>query len=175
VFDQVTSHLEHRKVEAADHHDITLFCLPSQTTHELQPMFKSVFGPFEHYWDKQVLLFYSHSTDCTLTKQRFGKIFTEVWDKASTPANSKLRYHATGIYPFNSLIFPDKAFAPSLAIQNEDDQVPNIVTVFETPAAALCHRRRLARLLQCLVHVAELHQAQVILMWSLQVEKMLLI
>jgi hypothetical protein len=116
VFDQVTSHLDHSKVEAADHHDITLLCLPSQTTHELQPVFKSVFGPFEHYWDKQVLLFYSHSTVCTLTNQRFGKIFTEVWDKAVTPANSKLGFRATGICPFNPSIFPDEAFAPSLVI-----------------------------------------------------------
>jgi hypothetical protein len=99
-------------------------------------MFKCVFGPFEHYWDKQVLLFYSHNTDCTLTKQRFRKIFTEVWDKAATPANSKLGFSVTGIYPFNPSIFPDKAFAPSLVIQNEDDQVCNIVTVFEAPAAA---------------------------------------
>jgi len=37
---------------------------------------------------------------------------------------------------FNPSIFPDEAFAPSLVIQNEDDQVSNIVTVFDTPAAA---------------------------------------
>jgi len=60
-------------------------------------MFKCVFGPFEHYWDKQVLLFYNYSTDCTLTKQRFGEIFTEVWDKGVTSANSKLGFSATGI------------------------------------------------------------------------------
>jgi len=36
---------------------------------------------------------------------------------------------------FNPSIFPDEPFAPSLVIQNEDDQVSNIVTVFETPAA----------------------------------------
>ena len=60
VFDGMTSHLHHSIVEA-EHCHITLLCLPSQTTHELQPMDKSVFGPFEHYWDEQVLLFYCHS------------------------------------------------------------------------------------------------------------------
>jgi len=55
VFDEVTSHLEHSTVEAADRHDITLLCLLSQTIHELQPMDKSVFGPFEHCGDEQVL------------------------------------------------------------------------------------------------------------------------
>jgi ABC-type phosphate/phosphonate transport system substrate-binding protein len=82
--------MDHNVVEAADHSDITLLCLPSQNTHELQPMFKPVFGPFEHQWDKKVLLFYSHITDRTLTKQRFGKIFTAAWDKAATSANIKV-------------------------------------------------------------------------------------
>ena len=43
VFDKVTSHLDQCTVEAADHCDITLLRLPSKTTHELQPMDKSVF------------------------------------------------------------------------------------------------------------------------------------
>jgi len=54
VFDRVTLHLDHSIVEAADH-NITLLCLPSQTTHEMQPMDKSVFRPFEHYLDEHVL------------------------------------------------------------------------------------------------------------------------
>ena len=112
------------------------YCLPSQTTHELQPMDKSVFGTSEHYWDEQVLLFYSHSTDRTLTKHRFGTIFTEAWDKAATPANIKEGFHATGVYPFNPSVIPDRAFAPSLVTPNEDTQVSNSVTVFEMPAAA---------------------------------------
>ena len=115
---------------------ITLFCLPSQATHVLQPMDKSVFGPLEHYWEEQVLQFYSHSTDRTLTKQRFGKIFTEAWDKAATPANIKAGFRATRIYPFSPSIIPDEDFTPSLVTHKEDAQVSNIVTVFETPAAA---------------------------------------
>ena len=90
MFDGVTSHLDHSIVEAADCHLITLLCLLSQTTHELQRMDRSVFGPFAHYWDEQVLLFHSHSRDHTITKRRSGKIFTEAWDKAATPANINL-------------------------------------------------------------------------------------
>ena len=97
LFDGAISHLDHSIVDAADHHDITLLCLPCQTTHELQPMDKSVIGPLEHYWDKQVQLLYSHSKDHTLTKQRFGNIFSDAWDKAAKPANIKAGVHATGI------------------------------------------------------------------------------
>lgn len=50
VFDGAMSHLDHSTAEAADCHDITLLGLPSQTTHEMQPMDITVFGPLEHYW-----------------------------------------------------------------------------------------------------------------------------
>jgi hypothetical protein len=98
-------------------------------------MDKSVFGPLEHYWDEQVLQFYNHSTDRTLTKMRFGKIFTEACDKAATSPNFKAGFRATRIFSFNHSIIPDEAFTPSLVTHNEDAQVSNIVTVFETPAA----------------------------------------
>jgi hypothetical protein len=91
----------------------------------------------EHYWDEQVVLFYNHSTNHTLTKQIFRKIFTEAWDKAATPANIKAGFSATGIYPFNTSIIPDEAFALCLVPQNEDAQGSNFVTLIETPAPAV--------------------------------------
>jgi hypothetical protein len=89
-----------------------------------------------HYWDEKVQLLYNHSTNHTFTKQRYGNIFTEAWDKAAKPANIKAEFHATGIYPFNTSVIADKEFAPSLVTQNEDTQVSHLMTVFEMPAAA---------------------------------------
>jgi hypothetical protein len=88
---------------------------------------------FERYWDEQVLLLHNHSTDRTLTKQRFGKIFTDAWDKAATPVNIKAGFRATGIYPFNPSIILHEAFAPSIVTHNEDAQVSNVVTLTEMP------------------------------------------
>jgi hypothetical protein len=90
----------------------------------------------EYYWDERVLLFHNYSTDLTLTKQRFGKIFNDPWHKAATPANTKEGFQATGLYPFNPSIIPDEASAPRLVTHNEDAQVYNAVTLTETPAPA---------------------------------------
>lgn len=114
VLDSATSHLDHSTVESADRHDITLLCLPNQTTRELQPMDKSVFRQLENTWDEKVLFFHSHSTDRTLSKQIFGKIFTEAQDKSATPANIKARLRATGIYSFKPSIIPDETLFPVL-------------------------------------------------------------
>ena len=85
---------------------------------------------------------YKHSTDHTLTKQRFGNIFTGAWDKVAKPANIKAGFHATGIYPFNPSIIPDEEFALKLVTQNEDAQVSHLVTVFETQAAAYLSQKK---------------------------------
>lgn len=113
IFDGASCHLDTSIVETADAHDITLFCLPSNTTHELQPMDKAVFKSFEYHWDEQVLLYWTRHKDRRITKQRFGEIFSIVWDKSVTPQNICSSFSATGIYPFNPHAIPEVAFAPS--------------------------------------------------------------
>ena len=78
-------HLDYSIVEAAEDMGVTLLCLPSNTTHELQPMDKSVFGPFEKFWDDELMNFWSTFEDREFNKQRFGYVFTPVWDKSATP------------------------------------------------------------------------------------------
>jgi len=95
--------------------------------------------------DEFVLLFYNHITDHTLTKQKFGKIFTEARDKAATPDNIKTRFCAPDICPFNSSIITDERLLPSLVAQNKG------------------------------AHLANLHQSKGIMICSLPVKMMMMI
>ncbi|KAJ8937876.1 hypothetical protein NQ314_011679 [Rhamnusium bicolor] len=49
IFDGAACHLDYEIVEAADQHAIKLLCLPNNTTHELQPLDKSVYRSFESH------------------------------------------------------------------------------------------------------------------------------
>nr|CAH7760031.1 unnamed protein product [Callosobruchus chinensis] len=109
-------------VEAADSLDITLFFLPSNTSHELQTMDKSVFRSFETFWDQEVLHFLTTNPGKALTKMRFGEIFNTVWLKAMTPSNIISGFRATGIYPFRPDAIPESAFAPSATSCRENDK-----------------------------------------------------
>ncbi|XP_072375567.1 uncharacterized protein, partial [Diabrotica undecimpunctata] len=128
IFDGASCHLDISIVEAAEKYQITLLCLPSNTTHELQPMDKAVFRSFEHHWDEQVLLYWTKYKERALTKQRFGEIFSIVWDKALTPSNIKSGFAATGIFPYNPDAIPEVAFAPSILseIENIDPTPINV-------------------------------------------------
>ncbi|XP_072394912.1 uncharacterized protein [Diabrotica undecimpunctata] len=114
IFDGAKSHLDISIVETAENYGVTLFCLPSNTTHELQPLDKAVFKSYESFWDQEVLNFLITQPGKNLTKMQYGEIFSKVWLKTMTPANIISEFKATGIFPFNPDIIPESAFAPSL-------------------------------------------------------------
>ncbi|KAJ8882992.1 hypothetical protein PR048_014831 [Dryococelus australis] len=62
IFDGAQSRLDANIVTAAEAHGVTLYCLPSNTTHKLQPLDKSLFIPFESYWDNEVMLFWARKS-----------------------------------------------------------------------------------------------------------------
>ncbi|XP_063633730.1 uncharacterized protein LOC134804559 [Cydia splendana] len=114
VFDGAACHLDLSIVEVADSLNISLYCLPSNTTHELQPLDKAVYRSFEHHWDAEVLLFLDQNPDKKITKARFNVILTNVWSKCMTHSNITSGFKATGLYPLNPQAIPETAFAPSI-------------------------------------------------------------
>ena len=126
IFDGASSHLDPDIVQEADAHDIKLFCLPSNTTHELQPMDRSVFRAFEQYWDQEVMDFLKNHTGERISKERFGKLFSPVWQKSLTPKNVISGFRVTGIFPFNSNVIPERAFAPSDVSYRPSDSVSQL-------------------------------------------------
>jgi hypothetical protein len=120
-FDGARCHLDYRIVEAAEPHEITLFCLPSNCTHELQPLDKAVYRSFEHHWDLEVLKFWDLHSDRAITKPRFNKIFSKVWPLCTSPVNIQSGFRSTGIYPFDPDAIPEEAFDPSTLTRRSQD------------------------------------------------------
>ncbi|KAJ2937607.1 hypothetical protein O0L34_g12947 [Tuta absoluta] len=122
VFDGASCHLDYTIVEAADEHDIVLYCLPSNTTHELQPLDKSVNKSFEHHWNDETLSFLYQNPDKKITKAQFNSIFSRLWSKCMTLDNIQNGFKATGLYPFNPDAIPEEAYAPSILTQRPPEQ-----------------------------------------------------
>ena len=113
IFDEAKCHLSPSIVDKADKYEVTLFCLPSNTTHELQPMDVAVFRAFEHYWDEEILRFGGQRPNRTLFKELFEHIFTPVWNKTMIISNIQSGFRKCAIFPFDGNALPDHAFAPS--------------------------------------------------------------
>ncbi|CAG4971678.1 unnamed protein product [Parnassius apollo] len=131
IFDGASSHLDARIVDAADAHDIVLYCLPSNTTHELQSLDKSVNKSYEHFWDEEVLLCAYQHPGRKLTKTRFSKIFTKVCSKCTTKENIINGFRATGLFPYDPNAIPEEAYATSALTQlpNPRDIEQNVSSV----------------------------------------------
>lgn len=91
VLDGAKCHIDIEIAREAEKQDVILFCLPSNTTHELQPLDKSVFKPLEDYWDTELTKYWSSlpANERTLSKYQFGRVFTPAWDQAATQSNIK--------------------------------------------------------------------------------------
>ena len=113
IFDGAECHQLPSIVDEADKYEVTLFCLPSITTHELQPLDVAVIRAFEHYWDEEVLRFWRQRPNRTLSKELFGHLFTPVWNKTMTISNIQSGFQKCGIFPFDGNAIPDHTFAPS--------------------------------------------------------------
>lgn len=119
ILDGHKSHMDEAILNVADELGIEILCLPAHCSHELQPLDKSFFKPLKVYWNQALDTFRRQHPGRSVTKLQFPKLFSEAWYRASTPANAISGFRATGIYPFNSNIFPECAFAPSCVSERE--------------------------------------------------------
>lgn len=101
IFDGAKSHLSCEALEEADKNNIRLYCLPSNTSHELQPLDKSVNKSFEHHWDEEVLNYLCNCLGRSLDKVAFNRIFSRTWPKCMTQTNIMNGFRTTGLYPFD--------------------------------------------------------------------------
>ncbi|XP_022910060.2 tigger transposable element-derived protein 1-like [Onthophagus taurus] len=133
IFDGATSNLDMMVAQKAEELEIPLFCLPSNTTHELQPLDRAVFRSFEHFWDEELMTYWDQTPDRKLTKDRFSHIFTPVWEKCMSVANITSGFRVTGIYPFNPRAIPDVAYAPSSVCRPVENQTSS-TSLLTSPA-----------------------------------------
>lgn len=133
ILDGASCHIDVAVADLAETYDVSILCLPSNTTHELQPLDKAVFRSFEHYWDSELLKYWEQnpSANRRLTKSHFGKVFQPVWQQTLTMATIQSGFRSTGIYPFDPTIIPECAYLPSLLTNrvmewSDDDDIPLI-------------------------------------------------
>ena len=81
---------------------ITLgLCLPTHTTHEVQPLDVGVFLPLTVQWTKVCHELYQKHPSSVVTKLKFSCLFLQAWCNAVTPANVMSGFRRAGVHPFN--------------------------------------------------------------------------
>lgn len=110
IVDGHTSHCSAEVLELAERNDIILLCLPSHTTHYLQPLDRGVFKSLKSAFNKACHLFMKTNPSRKITRLQFGKLLAEAWTKAATNDNAVSSFRATGIFPYNPEAVPEHAY-----------------------------------------------------------------
>ncbi|XP_060564207.1 uncharacterized protein LOC132723495 [Ruditapes philippinarum] len=113
VFDDHSSHETLAIIERAIEENIILLSLPPHTTHYLQPLDRSVFGPFKKAYNEKCSEFISEHPLHVVNKHSFPSLLTKAWDDAFTQSNVKSGFASCGIWPVNRFAIPNDAFMPS--------------------------------------------------------------
>ena len=113
ILDGHKSHESLDILETATNDSIHILCLPPHTTHYLQPLDLTFFGPLTKAYNTVCTEYMAASRQNVVFKASWAGLFRQAWEQAVTPQNIKSGFRACGIMPFNPNAIPEKAFKPS--------------------------------------------------------------
>ena len=124
------SHCSHEVVsmlELAKAERIHILALPPHTTHALQPLDRSIFGPLSTQYNRVCSAYMAASPQNVVNKWVWPRLFSEAYKASVTPENIKRGFSACGIHPFDASVVPQSMMAPSAATNIPIPATPSVV------------------------------------------------
>jgi hypothetical protein len=120
ILDGHNSHCTYGFCKFAAKHNIIIICLPSHTTHALQPCDVACFGPLASAWKSEVN---AASADyMEITKRNLLVFYSKARDRALKKSTIISAFAKTGIWPFNRHALDSSVFEPSKNTTTEPAQ-----------------------------------------------------
>ena len=120
LFDGHASHCSSTLIEWAQTHNLILFVLPAHTSHLLQPLDVSIFGPFKNFYYSECTSFMRDNIGRNITKYDMCAITCRAYLRAMTPMNIIAGFKKTGIYPLSKESVPPEKLFPSEIFREEE-------------------------------------------------------
>lgn len=112
--DNHSSHLSIKALDLAKANGIILITFPPHCSHKLQPLDRSVFGPFKSYFNTMATNWMREHPGETMQIPNIAELVGLAYPLATTPSNILSGFRVSGLSPLNRFIFNDDAdFAPS--------------------------------------------------------------
>lgn len=100
ILDGHGSHVTYEFIEHCVHNSILLLCLPSHSTHLIQPLDVGLFGPYQHYYGQAVDKFMrSGQNKNGIKRSIFIPFLTQACERTFSAANIHKAFATTGIWP----------------------------------------------------------------------------
>jgi len=116
ILDGHASHVSIEVIELARCNQIHMLCLPSHTTHILQPLDVGVFKSLKANYSKACRKYISENPGRVVTTEAVASLLAVAWPLSVTPVNIMAGFKKCGIYPLNPGEVTDRQIAPSKAV-----------------------------------------------------------
>lgn len=113
LLDNHCSHLSVKAIDFCKEKGIVLLTFPPHCSHKLQPLDRSVYGPFKKMVNTACDTWMKMNPAKTMTIYDIPSIVKTALPVAATPKNIQAGFQSTGIWPFNPEIFEECDYAPS--------------------------------------------------------------
>jgi hypothetical protein len=121
-----SSHKSLQAIELARQNNVMIVCFSPHTSHRLQPLDVSFFGPLKSAYSAECDKWMIQHPGKRITFYQMGKIFGLAYVRVALMAKALSGFQASGICPYNPDIFTDEDFAPAqLTEENDPDENNN--------------------------------------------------
>uniref|UniRef100_A0A1X7TXI8 HTH CENPB-type domain-containing protein n=1 Tax=Amphimedon queenslandica TaxID=400682 RepID=A0A1X7TXI8_AMPQE len=135
IEDGHASHVSLDVIKLAKESNIHLLCLPSHSTHILQPVDVGVFKSLKAHFNKECRDFLHSNPGIKIRSENLASLLSLAWPKALTPMNVMKGFKQCGIFPLNPgvisdrLLAPSKVFSPEPSEISDCDKTPEIANI----------------------------------------------
>lgn len=137
LIDNHTSHVHIDSLDYCKENGIILLSFPPHCTHKLQPLDRSVFGPFKKAINSTCDAWIRNHPGKTMTIYDIPSIVATSFPLALTQSNIQAGFKNTGIYPFNRNRFTDIDFSPSFVTDRANPDDPMTTEAVDVPRPSI--------------------------------------
>ena len=113
ILDNHDSHISIETINLSKENGVPLLTLPPHCSHKLQPLDRSVYGPFKTFYNKAANAFMVCHPGNTITIYDVAELVGKADEQALTPRTIRSGFAASGIWPFNRDVFGEDEFLTS--------------------------------------------------------------
>ena len=122
----VDGHVSHKSYEAIEYaraNGIEMISFPPHTTHKLQPLDKTYFGPLKQYYVQACDRWTVNHPGKRICFYSIAGLFAEAFAKASTLDKGVAGFSSCGLWPFNPDVFTEADFTPSMMTDDGNEHI----------------------------------------------------
>ena len=128
ILDNHDTHISIETVDLAKNNGVVMLTLPPHCSHKLQPLDRSVYGPFKAFYNQAANAFMINHPGQPITIHNISQLISHAYPLAFTPKNISAGFSVPGIYPFNPDVFSEEDFLSSYVTDRQlmEDDVPSV-------------------------------------------------